>query len=347
MDPGHYNCRDYYIQPHFAPTTISKTIYNRSPLFRHESFQELEQRSRSPQKSKFPLLDLPLELRQQIFSYLLPRTIEKSNTNPLATYARNFSAVKKREARGMIVPTINPLQSRSKTVMWRRGNISLLMVCRQIHDECAELLYGGNTFLLFTTYNGTTFRFNWLLDNGMAPTRHLPFLELLSKKYMSLIRRVIVNVDHVDSYTGMIKYNVSGKGLTHGIRKQVQRLVNALQPAEDVESNDFHERQCLTKVTIRVSNGNAFLDQVKSDIVRQRESIRVNEDLEEMLEPFSNWRAVREVAITGAVNDNYAKQLEAKMKSTERLDDATRLSRRLDDLDLAVVPQLCVYGNDI
>lgn len=344
MDYGHHNCRDYYVSPHIAPTTIAKTIYNRSPLFRHESFQELEQRSRSPQKSSFPLLQLPLELRQQILSYLLPRTIEKSNANPLANHARNFSAVKKREAKGMIVPKSTPGRAGPKTVMWKRGNVALLSVCRQLHEECAELLYGSNTFLLFVTYNGTKFRFNWLLESGMAPTRHLDFLELIPKKYMVLIRRVLINVDHVDSYTGMIKYNISGKGLTHGIRRQVQRLVNALQPEEDEEGD---ESLSLTKVSIRVSNGNTCLDQIKSDVVRQREGNRINSDVEEMLEPFSDWRAVREVTITGAVTDNFARELEAKMKSDEKLNLATRLSHRVKDLDMYPTPQLCVYGNDI
>ncbi|KAI5364867.1 hypothetical protein Slin15195_G044050 [Septoria linicola] len=348
MDTGHYNCRDYYVSPHFAPTTIAKTITARSPLlFRHESFDELEQRSRSPLKmSRFPFLRLPLEIRQQIYLLLLPRTIEHSKPNPLASHALNFSAVKKRSARGMVVPQSDPGYSRAAHIVWQRGNIRLLSVCRQMHNECAELLYGNSTFLLFITYTGISFRFNWLLLSGMAPQRKYDFLELLPKKYMALVKRVVVNIDHVDSYTGMIKFNVSGKGLTHGLRKQVQRLVNVLQSPQMVDPKEEHTidnglagRQVaarrLAKVNIRVSNGNAVLDQIKSEIVRKREGgIRVNEDLEEMLEPFADLRGVREVEVAGAVTDSFAKSLRSSMMDTNPADTTATVTRSLLDLDL-------------
>jgi hypothetical protein len=229
-------------------------------------------------------------------------------------------------------------------VVWQRGNIHLMAVCRQLHDECAELLYGCNTFLLFVTFAGITFRFSWLLPSGLAPTRRYDFLELLPEKYLPLIKRVVVNVDHVDSYTGMIKFNVSGKGLTHGLRKQVRRLVNALQSTGD-PTDDVGKR--MAKISIRVSNGNAFLDQVKSEIVRQREgTIRISEDLEIMLEPFLDLRGVREVQISGAVTDKFAANLKEKMMSLEKLDPAA-IERSLQDLDLAPPPRMCVYGNDM
>lgn len=359
MDVGHYNCRDYYISPHFAPTTLTN---DRTPFYRHESFDELEQRARSPAsfKPKFPLLKLPLELRQQIFNYLLPRTTQHSDPNPLPSHARNFSAVKKRAAKGMIVPKAEPPQRGPSHVVWQRGNIKLLSVCRQIHDECADMLYGRNTFLLFVTYAGITFRYSWLLPTGMTPNRHFPFLELLSTKYMTRIKRIIVNVDHVDSYTGMIKFNVSGKGLTHGLKKQVQRLVNALQPPpcpekDDEEGNgserDGHdstgEERRLAKVQIRVSNGNVYLDQIKSEAVRQREAgSKISEDVAEMLEPFGDLRGVREVAISGAVTDDFARTLSETMRSTAPLDRSIAVTEGMHDLEIAR-PLLCVYGNDM
>lgn len=350
MDTGHYNCRDYYISPHFAPTTIATTIAPRSPLlFRHESFDELERRSRSPLKaSRFPFLSLPREIREHIYRYLLPRTIEHSKPNPLAQHARNFSAVKKRFTRGMMVPQSDTGYSRAAHIVWQKGNIRLLSVCRQIHDECAGMLYGDNTFLLFITYLSVSFRFNWLLLSGMTPQRKYDFLELLPARYMKLVKRVVVNLDHVDSYTGMIKYNVSGKGLTHGLRKQVQRLVDGLSPQllpapemkseNDAERAEVHHQQDrrLAKVAIRVVNGNAVLDQVKSDIIRKREgSIRVNEDLEEMLEPFGELRGVREVDISGAVTDVFAQNLRASMMDTTTKTDATvKIARSMHDLGL-------------
>ena len=142
MDQGHYNCRDYYITPHFsATTTVSESP--RQPLERHESFQELEERSRSPasQKPKFPLLQLPFELRQHILRYLLPHTQEFKDSGLLGEHARNFSAVKKRGARGMFIPSGSSSSSPSSvsSVVWQRGNINLLCVCKQLHDEVSSL----------------------------------------------------------------------------------------------------------------------------------------------------------------------------------------------------------------
>ncbi|KAK5121890.1 hypothetical protein LTR85_004461 [Meristemomyces frigidus] len=363
-DTGHYNCRDYHISPHFAPPTIVSTFTNgRYQLPRHESFDELMHRSRSPAsfKPKFPLLRLPLELRQEILSYLLPKTKELLDTNPLAHHARNFSAVQKRGAKGMRLPAAAPTSnaaggsSATSNIVWQRGNINVLCVCRQLHDECAELLYGSNTFLLFITFEGITFRFRWLIPNGLAPSSSKPFLELLPERYMRLVKRVVVQIDHVDSYTGMIKFNVGGKGLTHGLRRQVQRLVNALKPippqsgaGEDADHSSIERR--LTKICIRVSNGNAVLDAVKSDIVRQREGgIRVAEDLEIMLEPLRQLYGVREVSISGAVTDRFARELEACMRSTERPEaDERHVRVDVEDAGLgAPVKGVCVYGNDI
>ncbi|CAK4034839.1 Hypothetical predicted protein [Lecanosticta acicola] len=406
MDYGHYNCRDYHISPHFAPTTLTNEHRSSPLLYRHESFEELEQRSRSPAslQPKFPLLKLPLELRRQIFQYLLPRTLEHHDPNPLASHIRRFSAVRKRVEKGMILPPppqqpssagISPgPPAKNNNVVWQKGNVRLLQVCRQLHGECAELLYGENTFLLFITYSGITFRFSWLTRAGMAPNRRYEFLELLGERYLALVKRVIVNVDHVDSYTGMIKFNVSGKGLTHGLRKQVRRLVDALQPpmvvsaglnesgrkvlqtgrndgttdcppqppdsaAEeewayishaDAQDEPAEQERRLAKVLIRVSNGNAFLDQRKSEAVQAREgSIRTSEDLEEMLEPFGDLRGVREAAITGAVTQSFSAKLRGQMMSEEKRPEASvsSITRGVRDFDVATMPQLCVYGNDL
>lgn len=238
-------------------------------------------------------------------------------------------------------------------VTWQPGNIRLLSVCRKVHDECAEIMYGSNTFLLFVTFSTITLRYSWMLKSGLAPTRHYPFLELLPKRYLALIKRVMVNVDHVDSYTGMIKYNVSGAGLIHGLRKQVQRLVHALQstplqstPTDDTPSSLDHMRR-LTRVDVRVSNSNEILDQIKGKLVRKQEGrTRVAKDLEKMLEPFGNLRGVRSVQIDGAVTDEFSESLAMKMMSMGSV-DATLLARDAHDLEMPAELQLCVYGNDI
>ena len=352
MDQGHYNCRNYYISPHFSPTTIVSQRNQSQPqgFSRHESFDELEQRSRSPasQRPKFPLLKLPWELRQQILSYLLPHTQDFKDSGLLSEHARNFSAVRNRGARGMPIPNAASAAGVSN-VVWQRGNINLFCVCKQLHQECSELVYAKNTFLLFVSYLDITFRFRWLLPSGLAPSRKYNLLKLLPEKYMRMIKRVVVHVDHVDSYTGMIKFNVGGRGLTHGLRRQIQRLVNALRSPVQNDGAESDDRQ-LAKVNIRVSNGNAVLDALKSDIVRQREGgIKVSEDLEEMLEPFGDLRGVREVNINGAVTERFARALEEKMTSIESVEDRTWTkvdSERMWASNGGDVP-LCVYGNDM
>ena len=177
----------------------------------------------------------------------------------------------------------------------------------------------------------------------------------MPQKYMELVKKLVVHVDHVDSYTGMIKFNVSGKGLTYGLKRQVQRLVNALQDTsredgEEKEEDRDHWR--LSKINIRVSNGNVALDALKSDIIRQREGgVRVAEDLEEMLDPFGDLHCGREVTIGGAVTDQFALNLAERMRSAKPARHKSE-SRRIDDRGF-LPPistgnvQVCVYGNDI
>lgn len=364
MDTGTYNCRDYHITPHFAATTLTSDRH--AHLQRHESWADLEQRSRSPASSmpKFPLLKLPLELRQQILLYLLPRTQTLgSHVDPLESHVRNFSAVQKRVRKGMELPpekpaTPPPLARASSStipnnIAWRRGNTSLFSVCRQLHDECADLVYGGNTFMLGVTFSTITFRFRYLLSSGMAPKREYAFLELMPERYLRQLRRLLVFVDHVESYTGMIKYNVSGKGLVHGLRRQVLRLVCALQPIEDADErrdstaeDTQPEQQGLARVTIRISNMNAVTSSLKA---RFGEVQRISQDIEEILEPFGHLCGVRDPRVLGAVGEVYARQLEGRMRSFERREQQGCCCKG-GMADLAAeekAVQLCVYGNDL
>jgi hypothetical protein len=376
MDTGTYNCRDYHITPHFSPTTLTNNNALRNAhLQRHESWADLEQRSRSPasNKPKFPLLKLPLELRQQILSYLLPHTQELgSHVDALESHVRNFSAVQKRVRKGMELPPekkVEPVKrqdtvssSRSSmnvpsNIAWRRGNTSLFAVCRQLHDECADMVYGSNTFLLGVTFSNITFRFRYLLPSGMAPQREYAFLELMPARYLRRLRRVFISVDHVDSYTGMIKYNVSGKGLVHGIRRQVLKLVCALQPmATSHEDEGYDEiaaveeepsRPGLARVVIRISSGNTVTTSLKAQF---GEVQRISQDIEEILEPFGHFCGVRDPRVVGAVGQAYARELEERMRDPEpREQQGCFCSGGMADLvvDEKKAVQLCVYGNDI
>lgn len=386
MDYGHYNCRDYYITPHFAAVTItndhddssnssSSHLSQQRPALafqRHESFDELEQRSRSPAslKPKFPLLRLPLELRQQIYSYLLPRTLDNDGGigGKPVVYTRKTNVICRRDGEGKLVlpfaaePQASSSASSSGSttssatavapIVWHRGNTKILRACRQVHDECADLLYGGNTFLLFVTYAGVVFRYSWLLRSGYNVMRRYPFLELMPARYLQRLRRVMVNVEHVDGYTGMIKFNVSGKGLVLGVQKQIQRLVDALRStvSESADSqpqgNSTGAVSCtLTQVRIRISSANSIVDEMKR--LRQGgEGAKAVKDLDEMLAPFEQLSGVRDVEVTGAVTDELARRLERLMSDSSRVIDPPASQNRslIDELP---DHQLCVYGNDI
>lgn len=373
MDTGTYNCRDYHITPHFSATTITNntttttTSNNVHLLHRHESWADLEHRSRSPASfaPKFPLLKLPLELRQQILLYLLPRTQELgTHVDALETHVRNFSAVQRRVRKGMELP---PEKEKKKpaarassvpvNIAWRRGNTALFAVCRQLHEECADLVYGGNTFMLGVTFSSITFRFRFLLPSGMAPKREYNFLELMPERYLRRLRRVLVCVDHVDSYTGMIKYNVSGKGLMHGLRRQVLKLVCALQPLGEQSHEEggaegaraiAEEESCpgLARVLIRISGGNAVTASLKTQF---GEAQRISKDIEEILEPFGHLCGVRDARVMGAVGHDYARALEERMRGYEHVtQQGCNCSGGMADLAVEEnAVHLCVYGNDI
>ena len=327
MDLGHYNCRDYAISPQF--TTPTRTTEHRWLQHQHESFDELEARSRSPasQKPKFPLLKLPLELRQEILRYLLPSTIEYRDAHPLSEHARNFSAVKKRQARGMFVPqggSQNRAANNVNNVVWQRGNIRVFSVCKQLHDECAELMYGMNTFLLFVNYAIVKFRYRWLLPSGMTPIREYQFLETMPPQYMRLVRNVVINVDHVDPYMGMVKFNVSGKGLAVGLRDRLLKLVDALRALKPpADGNNFAsvDAGCqgvkhMSRVVVRVSDGSGTVDPMRCEAMRVRDGdARTGEEIEMILSPLSYLRSVRNAVVNGSIRPSLARALEEHMMS--------------------------------
>lgn len=148
---------------------ISVTIP--TPLYSFTGFcpslPDLEHISTSPTAS-CPLLDLPLELRNKIYRYLVVSHLD------CKSHPRLWRPLSVDGGR------------------WRIGYfprdtvIPLLLVCRKIHDEAAAVLYGENTF---------AFHISGLADGPIA------FLEWLSPVYVRLLRRVYVRTGHdVDTY---------------------------------------------------------------------------------------------------------------------------------------------------
>lgn len=184
-------------------------------------------------------------------------------------------------------------------IVWRRGCTSLLAVNRQIHEEAAEMLYGDNTFVLDLSYEAILFRYRWRTANNLTPNRNIALMLQFSQRNLLRMRKYVVNVESVDDYTGMIKYNVGGRGLPAGIRVKVQELVDLLGAVEELHRLEIHL--------------------IDGAISRMRfPSGRVHRVLDEgnyrtsVLDPFGQLVGVRKVKITGA-GEGYARDVERKM----------------------------------
>lgn len=328
MDAGHHNCRDYYIKPEDALSKPRTPVSTASILAARATrvSQKSPLNGPSHRLPTFPFLKLPLELRRHVYSYLLPCTQER-NTGQIFS---KITAKRLPPTHTNLSPDVleqllakqpsTSIATGKDSITWRRGQTSLLAVCQQIHHECAELLYGDNTFVIFVAYDSITFRFRWLLPNGLSPNRTYDFLELIPSKYLKLVKRVIVTVDHVDSYTGQIKYNVGGKGLTHGLRGQVARLIEALNVTPMIRMSD--EERLLKdrngkggrkRLIVNLLNGNDHLDAEKRSMVKARDaSIRGVQEVQTVLEPLMELKGLANLEITGAVTEEFVKQIKAK-----------------------------------
>lgn len=143
--------------------------------------------------------------------------------------------------------------------------------------------------------------------------------------------------------------NVSGQGLTHGLRRQVQRLVNALRSNGTESQENCRQLSC---VKIRVQNGDNFLEARKSNIVRQRDgSLKSDDDVADMLEPFSDLYGVGSVSVIGAVPEDFAQALTELMMDKSRGDTVKKIEPVEDEVltgaSIKGGVQLCVYGNDL
>lgn len=287
MDTGHFNCRDYHVTEELSPGRITAIINSRkrsnaSPM------------NRKVEKCKpFDFFRLPLELRQKVYGYLLPRAT-----------ARDVSSIGLPFGRSTLE---SRFRSRKKPIIWERGQTNLLCVCRQMHDEFAAMLYGDSVFVIFVKYSSITFRYQWLLPSGLTPTSDMELLDTFPMKYLQLIRQLHVSVDHPDSYTGMIKYNVGGKGLTYGLGNQVEKLASVFIPREDGPAG-------LNVLNVELINGNEYLDCEKRGIVRARERVQGTEDVQQVLLPFARLRGVADVKIAGAITDEFADELCKQVK---------------------------------
>ena len=132
-----------------------------------------------------PLYDiLPLELRQEIYAYVLGRDMFRLISVPwkVTTAADIFGNVSMTQAH------FDPKRAKSKQ---SRG-IALLQTCRQIYNESVDLLYSTNTFVVHDFATMTTFaksipvhHFNTIrsLRICYSPTTSIPYKHPRTAQY--------------------------------------------------------------------------------------------------------------------------------------------------------------------
>ncbi|KAI4728185.1 hypothetical protein E4T49_04091 [Aureobasidium sp. EXF-10728] len=312
-DTGHHNCRDYYhplplpATTHTLPPALSMTQTTASILRLHST--QKSPLNHKPNNPSFPFLRLPYELRAKIYAYLLPYTETMASAGTLISVSSNTSNAAS-SAHRIHLAGLPSAKYSANTTLWHRGNTALLAVCKLLHSECAALLYGNNVFVLWVSYDNIQFRFRWVLASGLAPSGAFDFLQLVKGRYLGLVRRLVVTVDVVDEYTGMIKYNVGGSGLVHGLKLQVAKLVTAFKDAEQEEG--------IKRLTLRLQNGNEGVPEgEKRGIGKTRErEVRSIEEVQGVLEPLKQLTGLRELVLCGAITDAYKADLLKSMTAT-------------------------------
>lgn len=116
------------------------------------------------------------------------------------------------------------------------------------------------------------------------------------------MKNYVVNVEHCDDYTGRIKYNMGGAGLTAGVRSQVLSFVNEVK-----EGGSFG------RVVVRLSYGNRILSDIRRVKVHCVERGRDSAAAQTVLSPFRFMKGVRRAEICGSVTPEYAAETEQAM----------------------------------
>lgn len=123
---------------------------------------------------KCRLLALPTEIRQQIFSYVLPYTIKQEKRTGQSGH----------------------------DIVWCRSSTALFAASKQLHQECSTLLYGDAMFDVSVWYDSIRLEFRQLLDSGLIPKTTPKFLETVLPRYWQYVRNLRVTINIEDDYTG-------------------------------------------------------------------------------------------------------------------------------------------------
>jgi hypothetical protein len=118
------------------------------------------------------------------------------------------------------------------------------------------------------------------------------------------IRNYVVNVESVDDYTGMIKYNCGGRGLPAGIKIKVRELVGLLV---DVPS--------LHRLEVHLIDGAISRTRFPSGRVHRVQDEANYAQTQVALEPFRALYGVRKPRVSGT-SDEFAAGLEKSMAAS-------------------------------
>ncbi len=200
-------------------------------------------------------LTLPTELRNQIYSYILPTTVQKRN----------------------------------RTV-WERGETSILATNHQIYEEASNWLYGENVFALRVTWDdGPEFRQTYpqTAQGKGHRIRTQSFPDCFAARNVRQIRKYNITLYQVTRYTGVLKYNHSGRGLGL-LRDQVDALCKILEEALALQTVRFK----LIDAEGNTPTGHTVLD------------------------PLRRLRNVRQASIAGSTPSDYAMDMKEIMESS-------------------------------
>jgi hypothetical protein len=169
-------------------------------------------------------------------------------------------------------------------------------------------MYGSNVFEIDIKYDSIKFRYAWLIPSGLRPKALYHFPEYFSQRNVRRIRHFLINIEVVDNYTGRIKYNIGGAGLTAGVRSQVRRFVNEVR-----DGGEFG------RIVVRLSEGNKVLSEIRRHGLRVHCVERgTNSALAQtVLSPFQFMRGVRSAEVSGSVTPEYAAEIERAMTAQE------------------------------
>ena len=156
---------------------------------------------------------LPLEIRRQIYGYLLPHS----------------------------VPQCHQL----KNPVWRLGNIEILATNKQIHDEAVDLMYGDSWFFVNVNYDEITFKCNfarrdiWICGDYFSQAGK-DFFEEIGPRNVSRIRHLQI-------------YIILGPGVSPPIPECYQANIDSLAAQVSLLSNSLKPIQNFLdlRVTVR------------------------------------------------------------------------------------------------